>query len=113
MRSGGDRSTALRNRNLERYQGARANVRFRGREHVGKLAKHITELCDDRGGPARVMQVKRDLPQVGRQSSQTRKNEECWSEFNRLSSVGEGAVTAVPASDPRRIPTKLRIRHRC
>ena len=38
-------------------------------EHVGKLAKHITQLCDDRGGPARVTQVKRDLPQVGRQSS--------------------------------------------
>ena len=37
-------------------------------ENIGKLAEHITQLLDGRGGLARVMQVKRILPQVGRQS---------------------------------------------
>ena len=61
-----DRSTAIRNRDLEGHQGARPKVRFRGEEHIGKFAEHITQLLNGQGGLARVKQVKRNLPQVRR-----------------------------------------------
>ena len=63
-----DRSTVLRDRDLERHQGARPKVRLRGRKHIEKFAEHITQLLDGRGGPSRVMYAKRNLPQVWRQS---------------------------------------------
>ena len=98
MRPGGDRSTALRNRNLERHQGARAKVRFRGGETSGN-AQSTSPNCAMTGGvqpgSCRSNVISR---RWGGRRAQTCKNEERWSEFNHLSSVGEGAVTAVPAS---------------
>ena len=98
MGSRSDRSTALRNRDLEGHQGARPKVRIRGGEHIGKFAERITQVLDGRGvqpGSDKSNAISR---RWGGSRAKTRKNEERWSEFNRSSSAGEGDVTAEAAS---------------
>ena len=98
MGPGCDRSTALRDRDLEGHQGARPKVRLRGGEHIGKFTEHTTEVFDGRGVHPGSCKSNTISLRCGCSRIQTRKNEERWSGFNHSSSAGEGHVTGEAAS---------------
>ena len=59
-----DGRTVRGNRNLERHQGAGAEVCWGLREHVQELSKDFAQLGDDDRRPTRAVQIKRGFAQV-------------------------------------------------
>ena len=98
MRSGGDRSAALRNRISKGIKEQEPKSVFEVENTSGNSPSTSPNCAMTEGvqpGSCKSNAISR---RWGGRRAQTHKNEERWSEFNRLSSVGEVAVTAVPAS---------------
>ena len=96
-----DRSTALRNQDLEGHRGARPKVCLRGGEHIGKFAEHITQLLNGRGGSSQGHESQTQSPAGGAAVGPRRA---------RTKNAGPGSIVPVA---PARVALRPRLPHRC